>query len=124
MTLTTTNQANPVWENLKLNDVPASLALNSKTVECQLKKTYELLADTEANIDMFDALIKLNLATNDVLSFINKQTIHKKVVRQPDLKVQKLAMSSKISDAVAFSKRLRKQRDILKARVSKKYDGD
>ena len=110
MTLTT--------DNSSYNDVQP--AQNSKTVECQLERTYELLAVTEANVVMFNALIKLNLATNDVKNFVSKQIIHKRVEKKPDLKVQKYAMKSKLLDAISFSKRLRRKRDVLKSRLSKK----
>ena len=67
-----------------------------------MERTYELLAVTEVNVVMCDALIKLKLATNDVKSFISKQIIHKRVDRKPDLKVKKHAMRSKLLDAVRF----------------------
>ena len=102
MTLTTDNQVNLDLENPNLNVVQAGPAQNEKTVECRLKRTYELLAVTEANIEMFDALIKLNLATNEVMNFVNNQTIHKRVDKKPDLRVQKHAMKSKISDSIAI----------------------
>ena len=123
MTLTTDTPVNSTWDKPSLNDVPASHAQNNKSVECQLERTYGLLAETEANIEMFNVLMKLGLATNDVFNFVNKQTIHKRIEKQPDLKVQKLAMRSKLSDALAYSSRLRRLRDIQKARVSKKYPG-
>ena len=119
MTLTTLTPVDCDW-NPSLNDVQASPAQNSKSVECQLERTYELLAVTEANIEMFNTLIKLNLATNDVSNFLKKQTIHKRVDVKPDLKVLKHAMRSKLTDACAFSKRLRRKRDVLKSRVAKK----
>ena len=50
-----------------------------------------------------------------------KQVVHKNTTSKPDLKVQKAAMWSKLTDAVAFSKKLRQQRDVIKKRVAKKY---
>ena len=60
------------------NDAHAQTGQNSKTVECRLKATYLKLARTEANIFMFTKLKAMNLATNDVTSFVEKQTIHRK----------------------------------------------
>ena len=120
MTLTTDNPANVDWKEFE-NEVQAGPARNFKTVECQLERTYELIAATEANIEMFGVLMKLNLATNDIKNFVKKQIIHRRVDMKPDLRVQKLAMKSKLADACAFSKRLRKKRDVLKSRLCKRF---
>ena len=72
---------------------------NNKTVECLLEKTLESLAATEANIELFNTLIRLDLATNDVKSFVSKQTIHKRIDKRPDIKVQRVSMKSKLHDA-------------------------
>ena len=105
-----------VCDNLNLNVVDPGLQRN-KTVECQLEKMYCKIAATEANIELFATLLSLGLATNDVKNFVQKQTIHKRVSSKPDLKVQRLAMRSKLSDACAHAKRLRQERDALKKRV-------
>ena len=104
-----------------LNDAPAQPVQNLKRVECQLRMTYEKLAETESNIYTFNTLKGMNLATNDVKNFVQKQTIHKRVQTKPDFKVQKAAMRSKLSDALAFAKRLRQRRDTLKSRLVKKF---
>ena len=72
----TEQKLNSVENNPCFNDVSAKPTQNSKTVECQLKLTYQKLAETEANIYLFTKLKSLNLATNDVTNFILKQTIH------------------------------------------------
>ena len=94
---------------------------NIKTVECQLERTFEKLAATEANMEMFNTLIKLNLATNDIRNFVLKQTTHKRTSKTPDLKTQRVAMLSKLKDACCFASRLRQQRDTLKTQLAKKY---
>ena len=109
----------PVCNNLQLNVVDTSL--QNKTVECQLEEIVEKIAATEANIYLFRTLIGLGLATNDVKNFISKQIIHKRVAKNPDLKVQRMAMRSKLVDACAFVKRLRQLRDKLKGKVARKY---
>ena len=63
----------------------------------------------------------MNLATNDVTSFIEKQTQLKKASAKPDLKVKRAAMMSKMVDALALAKRLRQERDLLKRRLDRKY---
>ena len=103
------------------NDAHAQTGQNSKTVECRLKATYLKLARTEANIFMFTKLKAMNLATNDVTSFVEKQTIHKKASALPDMKVKRAAMKSKVVDALAYAKRLRMERDVLKKRIAKKF---
>ena len=92
-----------------------------ETVEGKLWKTLEILAATEGNIHLFDALIKKGLSTNDVTSFVSKQTIHRKVNLCVDDKVRKLAMKSKLTDALAFAKRLRQDKNVAKRQVLKKY---
>ena len=63
----------------------------------------------------------MGLATNDVQSFIRKQTVQKRVNKGPDPKILKATMQSKLMDAVAHAQKLRRQRDIEKKRLSKKY---
>ena len=104
-----------------MNDALAQPVQNLKTVECQLRMTYEKLAETEANVYIFNTLKGMNFATNDVKNFVRKQTIHKRVQTKPDSKVQNAAMRSKLSDALAFAKRLRQKRNTLKGRLVKKF---
>ena len=66
----------------------------------------------------------MGMATHDVANFVRKQTIHKRTKMCPDLKVQKVAMQSKLVDAVAYSKRLRRQRDALKGKLYRQYSSN
>ena len=100
-------------------DAHAAPVRNKKSVECLLDETYEKLAGTEANIYVFTTLRGLGLATNDVLSFAKKQTIHKRVLKHPDRKVILSAMKSKLQDALSFAKRLRQRRDSLRKKLQK-----
>ena len=114
---------NSVSDNLSIqNDVHASVQ-NSKSVECRLQETYGKLAVAEELVELFKNLMRHNLATNDVTNFVKKQSIHKRVLSNPDLNVQKAAMKSKFLDALSCVRRLRKDRDILKSRLAKKYEG-
>ena len=119
--LTTLTPDTHIGNTVDFNDAVSHRLQNPKTVECKLKETYKRLAETEANIYVFKTLLSLNLATNDITNFVKKQTIHKRVIVRPDLRVQKTAMKSKIADAIAFAGRLRKLRDSLKKKVSRKY---
>ena len=70
---------------------------------------------------MFTKLKFMNLATNDVTSFVDKQTIHKKASALPDMKVKRAPMKIKIVDALTYAKRLRLERDLLKRRIARKF---
>ena len=111
-----------VVEN-KLDNAPENQMQSNKTVECLLRTTYSKLAVTEANLELFTKLIKLNLATNDVKSFVSKQTSHMRCSNKLDVKVQRVAMQSKIHDASSYAKVLRRERDALKRKISNKYGG-
>ena len=92
-----------------------------KTVEGRLMSTTRALAATESNIFLFSTLKRLGLATNDVRSFVEKQTINRKVKVGVDANVKRSAMNSKLIDACAYAKRLRQDKNILKTRVLSKY---
>ena len=104
-----------------VNDATVNTGQNSKTVECQLRLTYQKLAAEEARIHLFSTLKSMDLSTNDVTSFINGQTIHKRVLVRPDVKVQKAAMNSKLLDSLTFARKLRRRRDMLKKKLCRKY---
>ena len=104
-----------------INDARAVPAQNTQTVECRLRLTYHKLAAVEAKIYMFSTLKSMNLSTNDVSSFVNGQTLHKRVLVKPDVKVQKAAMKSKLLDALMYARTLRRHRDLLKKKISSKY---
>ena len=87
-----------------LNDVHAQPGQNSKPVDCQLRLAYEKLAATEANVYLFKTLKSMNLATNDVTSFVRKQSEIKRVNSSPDTHVMRSAMKSKLVDALAYVK--------------------
>ena len=91
------------------------------SVEGRLWRTYKALAATESNIYLFNTLKKQGLATNDVRNFVEKQKINKKVKLHADKKVKKSAMQSKLSDALAYAKRLRQDKNTFKSKVSTKY---
>ena len=92
-----------------------------QTVEGRLWRTYKALAATESNVYLFNTLKKQGLATNDVRHFVEKQTTNKKVKVFADNRVKKSAMQSKLTDALAYAKRLRQDKNLYKNKVSTKY---
>ena len=58
--------------DLLSNDAQAQPWQNPKSVECRLKLTYQKLAAAEANIYLLSKLKSMDLATNDITSFVKK----------------------------------------------------
>ena len=98
-----------------------SMTQRKKTVEGRLWGTLKALAETEGNIYLLTTLKKVGLSTNDVKFFVRKQVCHKKVRQNVDIKVLRSAMQSKVTDACAYAKRLRQNKNIHKNRVLRKY---
>ena len=113
--------ADLVSGSVDIVDNGPSEAQMTKTVEGRLGETLYKLAVTEGNLHLLFTLKKLGLSTNDVTSFVEKQAIHKRILRQTDNKVRKTAMQSKITDALAYAKRLRQEKNKLRQRIFKKY---
>ena len=77
--------SNSTWsQNQVINDAVETSLQNIKTVECRLRRTFEKIADTEANIHLFETLKRMGLATNDVSNFFKKQENHKRVKSCPN----------------------------------------
>ena len=93
-------------QNKFLNTAP--LVSSSKTVEGRLWETMKRLAETEGNLHLFSKLKTLGVGTNDVENFVKKQSGHKRVHASIDAKVRRVAMHSKLADACAYTKRLRR----------------
>ena len=109
-------------ESQSLNKtVPVTQAQKSKTMEGQLWGTFRALAEAEGNVYLLSRLKKLGLATNDVRCFAEKQMIHKKMSKTLDFRVHKTAMRSKLSDACAYAKKLRQNKNTQKNRLTRKY---
>ena len=58
-----------------------------KSVEKQLKETTFKLAETQAVIDLFSRMVKSGIATNDVYSFVMKQSALRKASKKLDTKL-------------------------------------
>ena len=94
----------------------------TKIVEGRLRETLSNLAVTEGNsLYLFTTLKRLGLSTNDVSSFVDNQSLHKRILKGVDNRVRKTMMQSKINDAIVFAKRLRQEKNVLKHRILRKY---
>ena len=78
----------------------------------RLEKAYRescmTLAETEANITMFNSMIRKKVPTTDIRQFAAKQAAQCRVHKQISQKIVHLAMKVKRADAIAFAKRLRR----------------
>ena len=68
------------------------------------------IAETEANITMFNCMIRRRVPTTDIRQFAAKQAAQCRVHKQISQKIVGLAMKVKRADAIAFAKRLRRVR--------------
>ena len=80
------------------------------------------LAETEANITMFNYMIKKQVSTNDVRHFIVKQAAQCRVYKQTNRRLERVAMHMKRSDAIALAKRLRQQKHRSKTSIRHYFD--
>ena len=117
--MTTLESRSSCVDRKSLNYAPT--VLDDKSVEGRLWLTLKRLAAAESNIRLFHTLIKRGLATNDVQNFSKKQAFHKRVNVGIDSRVKKVAMQSKLSDALAFASKLRIEKNNLKKKIQRKY---
>ena len=66
-----------------------------------------LIAETEANITMFNSMIRRKIPTNDIRRFAVKQATQCRVYRQTNSRMEGIALRIKRMDAIAFAKRQR-----------------
>ena len=82
-----------------------------------LNKTSCKIAETEANIEMFSKMAKNAVATNDVRSFVTKQSDKMRVTKGLNKKVIKSVMKQKLSDACSHVNQLKQQRCKLRKKL-------
>ena len=97
-----------------------------KAVIGNLVKVWTKLNSTESNIYLFSQLIKRNISTRDVHSFLVKQAKLRKIHTSLDPPMSRAAMKAKLNDAFAHSLRLKQEivklkRELLKATGFKRY---
>ena len=80
-----------------------------KAVVGKLVKIWTKLISTESNIHLFSQLIRLNISTRDVNSFLVGQAKLRKIHTSLDPIMSRIAMKAKLNDAAAFSLRLKQE---------------
>ena len=82
------------------------------------------VADSETTICMLNKMIRQHVPTNDVMNFSLKQLALRRVHKETNCKIEKVAMKAKRDDALAFVKRLRRERYRLKLEILEFYEPD
>ena len=90
-------------------------------LERAYRETCMTIVTTEANISMFNSMIRRKLATNDVRNFAKKQAAQCRVYKQASHRLEKLAMKLKRMDAIASVKRLRSEKYKIKLSLMSSY---
>ena len=90
-------------------------------VEKQLWKVCRQLKETEVRTGLFRRMVKENVATGDVRSFVNKQAKLKRVNHEVHLGTVKHAMKNKLNDTLASADYLRKSKKELKGVLNSKF---
>ena len=94
----------------------------------RLEKAYRevsmSIAETEANVYMFNKMIRLCLSTNDIRQFSVNQAAQCRVYKKTNLRIEKVAMKGKRSDALALVKRLRQRKHRVKQSLRSIYKDD
>ena len=82
------------------------------------------IAETQANILMFNSMIRKNIATNDIKQFSQKQAAQCRVYLKPNPKLERVAMMNKRADLLAHIKRLRQVKDRTKRSLISLYSAN
>ena len=103
MTLSTDQKGN-LPSTLNFDDEAMIKESNGKvnTVTSQLVHNWRLLMTSECNVNLFNNLLKNNISTRDIHSFVQKQAGLRKVHKNLDEPLTRAAMRSKVSDACAY----------------------
>ena len=94
---------------------------SERTVEERLRNVVLKLAEVDSNTEMFRVMIRDGVATNEVRSFVSKQTAMKRTTNVIDKSVVRSIMRSKLRDSCAYATRLRQRRGRLKEQLYKKH---
>ena len=93
-------------------------------LENAYRKVCMSIAETEANINMFNRMIREGVSTNDIRHFSVKQAEQCRVYKKTNLCIEKVAMKSKRTDALALVKRLRQIKHRTKQSLKAIYTDD
>ena len=101
--------------NGKVNAVVKKLVMNWRS-----------LIGSESNVQLFAKLLKKGISTRDVHSFASKQANLRKVCKDLDKPLTRIAMRSKLNDACAFNARQKRvvnklKRDLLIATEHRRF---
>ena len=97
-----------------------------KTVTSQLVHNWQLLMTSECNINLFKNLLKNDISTRDIHSFVLKQADLRKIHKKLDEPLTRAAMRSKVNDACAYVKRQKRivgriKKDLFNATGQRRY---
>ena len=92
---------------------------SERTVEERLRNVVLKLAEVDSNTEMFRVMIRDGVATNEVRSFVSKQTAMKRTTNKIDKSLIRSIMRSKLRDSCAYATRLRQRRGRLKEQLYK-----
>ena len=92
------------------------------TVERQLAKACKQLYVTEVNIELFQRMIKSNVATNDVRNFAFKQQNLNRQASKSAKILSRVAMRQKLRDAYSTARCLKERKKMLKESLSTEHN--
>ena len=93
-----------------------------KNVEKRLYRVCKKLKETEVRATMFERMIRENVVTSDVRSFINNQAKLKRVNKSVHLPTAREAMKNKLSDTLATMDRLSISKKELKGVLNSEFN--
>ena len=127
-TLTTDMEESSLLPNQNLQDNAMILESGSKenSVVSRLVSNWRKLNSAESNINFFTRLLRLNISTRDIYSFVKTQASLRKVHKGLNRPMSRVAMRAKLNDACAFAMRQRRivnktKRDLLAATGNRKH---
>ena len=109
-------------KKILIKTTPLAEECDKKSVEKRLKEISFKLTETESNIKLFLKMIRTGVATNDVRSFLQKQTGMKRSTKRIDKKTLKSSMKSKLQDALVYARALRQDANKLRKKVMVKHN--
>ena len=80
------------------------------------------IAEARANITMFNSMIRMKIATNDIRQFSLKQAAQCRVYKGPNLRLEKSAMRNKRKDLIAHVKRMQQEKYRVKKSLISLYN--
>ena len=101
-----------------------SVQSEAKEVERQLKRENKKISELESRVTLFRRMVKHNIPTRDVSSFVVKQLNLTSTTRAPCKKTIKAAMKAKLLDVKVATNLRKKERESLMKDLSYKLKND